>query len=363
MILVDGHLDIAFNHACWKRDPRRSALHVRREEGGDADQSLRGHCMVGLEELRRGRVAVVFGTIFVPPRVEWAALGGNPDIAYETAAEAEALGGAQLELYRRLDEERRGFRLVLDREGLDQVLATWEGDAPGDVGIVVLMEGADPIVAPGAADEWFDRGVRLVGLSWKRTRYAGGTGAPGPLTADGRALVPRLAEAGIVLDLSHAAEESFFEALDLSDAPVVVSHANPRALCDGDRQLSDEMIREIAARRGVIGVVPFNAMLRADWRTTGKPEVSLTRVAEAIEHVAQVAGGVEFVAIGSDLDGGFGAESTPKGLDTIADLPRIGDALSDRGLSDDGIEAVLGGNWLRLLRRTLPETVASRRDA
>lgn len=356
MILVDGHLDIAFNHACWKRDPRRSALDIRREEGADADRRMRGRCMVGLPELQRGRVGVVFGTIFLPRRKDWEPLGGDLALAYETAEQAHRLGGSQLDLYHRLHEEGRGFRLVLTRTDLDEVVSSWDGGAVGDVGIVVLMEGADPIQRPEEAEEWYERGVRLVGLSWRSTRYAGGTGEPGPLTPAGRGLVPRLAEAGLVLDLSHASEESFFESLDLSDGPIVASHSNPRAVCEGDRQLTDEMIRRISARAGVIGIVPFNMMLQAGWRDAGKPEIPLSRVAEAIEHVVQVTGGVEFVAIGSDLDGGFGAEAAPRGLDTIADLPRIADELADRDFDDDGIHAVLGGNWLRFLRRTLPET-------
>jgi membrane dipeptidase len=361
MILVDGHLDIAFNHACWKRDPRRSGLDVRRDEGTDAERAMRGRCMVGLPELRRGRVGVIFGTIFLPRRKDWEAIGGDLSLAYETAEQAHALGWSQLGLYRRLHDERRGFRLIRASADLDEVVASWDGGAVGDVGIVVLMEGADPIREPDEAADWFDRGVRLGGLSWKGTRYAGGTGEPGPLTPAGRTLVPRLAETGLVLDLSHAAEESFFEALDLSDGSVVASHSNPRAICEGDRQLSDEMIRRIAARDGVIGIVPFNMMLQAGWRDAGRPEIPLARVAEAIEHVVQVAGDPKHVAIGSDLDGGFGAEAAPRGLDTIADLPRIADALADRAFDDATVEAVLGGNWLRLLRRTLPETVPAER--
>ena len=120
-----------------------------------------------------------------------------------------------------------------------------------------------------------------------------------------------LQEAGLILDMSHAAEEAFFEALDLYDRPVIASHANPRAICDGDRQLSDDMIRRIAERGGVIGAVPFNMMLMPGWRDGGWPVIPLRRFAEAIHHTAQVAGTHAACAIGSDLDGGFGAEATP----------------------------------------------------
>ncbi len=354
MILVDGHLDIAFNRLCFGRDPRRSALETRQREGPLADEKWRGHAMVGLPELQSGRVAVVFGTIFLARRADWD--GPSADqITYNDEIEAEGRGRQQLRVYRELDEERDGFRMVRTREDLTAVLDGWKGGAVGDVGIVVLMEGADPIRQATDVPEWFDEGVRMVGLAWKGTRYSGGTGVPGPLTPEGRGLVDALGEHGVVLDLSHAAEESFYEALDRFSGIVIASHANPRALCPGDRQLSDDMIRRLAHRDGVIGIVPFNRMLEAGWPGPPAPRTPLRRVAEAILHVAEVAGTHRAVAIGSDFDGGFGALSAPQGLDTIADLPRIADALSDVGLADPMIEDVLGGNWLRVLKRALPQ--------
>jgi membrane dipeptidase len=234
------------------------------------------------------------------------------------------------------------------------VLAGWKDGATGSVGLVPLMEGADPIREVDDVAEWFERGVRIVGLAWRRTRYAGGTGAPGPLTPEGRRLVPALGEAGLILDLSHAAEESFFEALDLCEGPVIASHSNPRALCPGDRQLSDDMIRRLAERGGVMGIVPFNRLLLEGWADRGRPAVPLSRVADAIQHVAQVAGTADVVAIGSDFDGGFGAEAAPVGLDTIADLPRLADVLADLSFPDEAIHGILGGNWVRFLERSLP---------
>ena len=354
MILVDGHLDIAFNHALWGRDPRRSALDVRADEGAAADGKFRGRCTVGLPEMRAGRIAVVFGTLFVmpsrvaPPQVD-------PAQTYDDEAGAERLARAQLDFYRELHEDAdSGFRMIADGPGLREVLEGWEDGATGDVGLLPLMEGADPIRDPERVSEWFEAGVRIVGLSWKGTRYSGGTGEPGPLTALGRELVPALGEAGILLDLSHASEKAFHESLDLASGPVLASHSNPRALCEGDRQLTDEMIRALAGRDGVIGVVPFNVMLQSGWRDAGCPEVPLDRVAEAIQHVSDVAGRHEVVAIGSDLDGGFGAEATPAGIDTIADLPRLADVLADRHFTDEMIYDILGRNWLRYLERNLP---------
>lgn len=371
MIVVDGHLDLAFNQLGTGRDPRESALATREREGDAADRPFLGRCMVGLPEMRSGRTAVVFPTIFLARKKDKLPIRIPGPVTYETAEEAEAAGLRQLDVYRRLaEEEGSGFRLIGTRGDLDEVVKAWEkapeaggarggsdgdggSDAP-DVGMVPLMEGADPIRTPEDAAAWFERGVRIVGLSWRSTRYAGGTSEPGPLTEIGRRLVPELAKAGLILDLSHAAEESFHEALDLTDGPVMASHSNPRALCDTDRQLSDGMIRCLADRRGVIGSVPFNMMLVEKWRDSGRPKVPLRRFAEAIHHTVQVAGTHEVAAIGSDFDGGFGAESAPDGFDTIADLPRVAEPLSALGFGDDQIRDILAGNWLRFLRQHLP---------
>ncbi len=100
-----------------------------------------------------------------------------------------------------------------------------------------------------------------------RRAIPGGTRAPGPLTELGRALMPQLERAGMILDASHMAEQSFWDALELYHGTVIASHSNCRAYIgpDADRQLSDEMIRAIAQRNGVIGVVMFNRFIRGDW--------------------------------------------------------------------------------------------------
>jgi membrane dipeptidase len=355
VILVDAHLDLAFNHFCFGRDIRLSALETRRREGEKAKERWRGACMVGLPELRAGRVGVVFSTIFLAPESAKPEAGDAAAVSYASPEEAERLGARQLAYYRRLaDESAEDFRVVGSRADLAFVLDGWRDGATGTIGLVPLMEGADPIRDPDDAAAWFERGVRIVGLAWRRTRYAGGTGAPGPLTEAGRRLVRALDESGFILDLSHAAEESFFEALDAFEGPAIASHSNPRALCPGDRQLSDAMIRRLASRGGVIGLVPFNRLLLEGWADRGRPPVPLSRVAEAVHHVVDAASSYEAAAIGSDFDGGFGAEAAPEGLDTIADLPRLADALADRGFPDGAIRGILGENWIRFLERSLP---------
>ncbi|MEA3338786.1 MAG: membrane dipeptidase [Chloroflexota bacterium] len=351
-MLIDAHEDIAFNALNLNRDARRSALDTRRREENAAAPHRGGLCMVGLPEWLSGGVAVVFGTIFASP----ARSGGSKPHTYTTAEEACALGQAQLDYYHRLAGECEQVALIGNCAELDGVLTSWESETP-QVGIVPLMEGADPIREPAELEQWFERGLRMVGLSWMTgSRYAGGNASPGTLTDIGRDLLAAMADLGMVLDVSHLAEEAFFEAIDRFEGRIIASHANPRARAPGPRQLSDEMIRRLIERDSVIGIVLYNKFLRPGW-TMGDPKeaVTLDDVVAAIDHVCQVAGDAAHVGVGSDFDGGFGAESAPAGLDTVADLPCIGPALNEAGYSEEEIAAVLGGNWLRLLQETLPE--------
>lgn len=351
MIVVDGHEDIAWNALALGRDVRRSAIEVRRlEEGTDIPRRY-GLRMVGLPEWLSGKVAVVLGTLFAAP----ASRDSAEPCSYFTGEEAHGLAQAQLDFYHRLASECEQVTLVGTRAHLDAVLASWE-DGAGRVGIVPLMEGADAIREPGEAEWWFEQGVRLVGLAWRTgSRYAGGDSAAGPLTDAGRRLLEVMAGLGMVLDVSHLAEESFFEALDRFEGRIVATHANPRARVPGPRQLSDEMIRRLADREGVIGVVAYNHFLRPGWLDGDEKEkVTVDDVAAAIDHVCQLLGDVSHVGLGSDFDGGFGAEGAPAEMDTVADLGRVAPALRARGYGEEHIAAVMGGNWVRVLQETLP---------
>lgn len=347
-LIVDAHEDVAWNVTALGRDVRRSALETRRLEAGTDVPERNGRCMVGLPEWLEGNVAVVCGTIYVAPARRGRRAG--PQV-YSTAAEAHAMAQKQVDTYHRLADEEEQITLIRSRNDLAQVLSSWEKGEPV-VGMVLLMEGADPVQEPAEAEMWFERGVRMVGLSWKAgTRYAGGDGSGGPLTNAGRELLAVMADLGMVLDVSHLAEEAFFEAVGRFEGRVVATHANPRALVPGARQLSDEMIRRLRERDGVMGIVPANAFLRRDWRTT---QPTLADVVAAIDHVCQVVGDADHVGLGSDFDGGLGADHTPPELDTVADLKGIGPALAEAGYDEGHIEAILSGNWLRVLENALP---------
>jgi membrane dipeptidase len=146
------------------------------------------------------------------------------------------------------------------------------------------------------------------------------------------------------------------QAFDYFDGPLLASHHNCRALVPGDRQLTDDQIRRIIARGGVIGAALDAWMLYPDWiRGQTQPDVvGLDAVADHIDHVCQLAGNARHAALGTDLDGGFGYEQTPRDLRIYSDLQKLGGILSGRGYPDTDIDAIFHINWLTFFRRALP---------
>jgi membrane dipeptidase len=355
MFILDAHQDIAYNTLCYQRDYRVSALKKRQHEQGTAVPQANGLAMLGLPEALAGRVALIFATIFVAPKGEEDGLWDR--VSYKTPRQAYEMGMTQLDVYRRLTDMDDRLMLVTTQADLDAVLATWTPDK--DIksrkqGLVLLMENADPILEPRQFEEWYEQGVRLVGPAWQATRYSAGTGAPGGLTALGRELLEVMQSFNAILDLSHMAEAAYLEALERYEGIVIASHSNPRRFCDRDRHLNDEMIRLLAERDGVIGTVLPNYFLDGTWqRRDGKRAVTLQRVVEIIDYICQLTGSAAHVGIGSDFDGGFGAESVPQEFDTVADLWQIKQALADRGFGADDVKAILHGNMLRKLREGL----------
>src|SRR5262249_7832787 len=144
-----------------------------------------------------------------------------------------------------------GLHLITTKSELAALRTDWDAAATPDdrpVGLVLLMEGADALRDPSELETWQSAGLRLVGPSWRATRYAGGTGQPGGLSDLGHELLREMDRLGMVLDMSHIAEESFWQALEAFSGPVIASHSNCRTYVPTDRQLTDEMIQAIAVR-------------------------------------------------------------------------------------------------------------------
>jgi membrane dipeptidase len=355
MLIVDGHVDLAYNTLVDGRDYMRSALDIRADEVGGPVAEVNGQCMIGLPELLQGNVAVIITTLMAIPRSE--AFHGeagypNPEAAYQQAI-------AQLNIYRTWARENQRVSLITHREDLDRVLESWvDGGDPDQrqVGMVLLIENAEMVREPSEVGFWYEQGVRLIGPAWHTNRYTYSDKEPGPLTDLGRELLDEMRKYGIVLDLTHMSDEAARQALDHHQGPVIASHSNPRRVVPTDRMIPDDLIKGIAERGGMVGLIPVNWGIDVEWRKRGsKQDIHLERFVDVVDATCEIAGGIEYVGIGSDFDGGFGAESTPIELDTIADLPKVADALSGRGYSSEDVEKFMGGNWLRLLRKVLPD--------
>jgi len=328
-MIVDAHLDLAYNVERG-RDVTRPA-----REQPVADNEI---ATVGLPDLRAGGVGLICSTIFCSPR------------RYTTPEEARAIAMSQLTWYRRqIDEGRINF--VTRRDELPDA----KDDATGPLRAILLIEGADPLRTVDDANEWFEYGLRIVGLAWRQTRAAGGTEAPGPLTDFGRGLVKRFDELGIIHDLSHLADDSFWELLDLASGPVMASHSNCRTIVPTDRQISDEMIKAIARRDGVIGINFYDQFLMppSEYR---KRKCNFGDLLAHIKRMCDLIGDAKHVGLGTDMDGGLGRDDIPHELTTAADLPRVAEALSAAGFSDADVAGMMAGNWIEFFRRTLPRS-------
>jgi len=359
--IIDAHEDIAYNVLSFGRDYTRAAEETRRIERKSNSPTIahNGNTLLGWPDYQRGRVAVVFSTLFVTPR---RAREGDWDTqSYADFNEAHRLYSAQLDVYHELtDRFPDQFHLVGSRSDLEAVIAHWQGpDAgPHPVGLVPLMEGAEGVRTPSELEEWWERGVRIIGLAWAGTRFCGGTREPGPLTDDGRALLKGMADIGFTLDLSHMDELAAHQALDLYPGPIIASHANAAALVrgyTGNRLLTDDIIRGLLDRDGIIGVVPFNRFLDFEWKKGERRDsITLTHLAAHVDYICQMAGDARHVGLGSDFDGGFGVESVPADVDTVADLQKLGSILTQKGYNNEDVANLLGENWLRHLRSNLP---------
>lgn len=359
-LIIDAHQDLAWNALTFGRDYSRSAQATREAERNTATPTRNGDSLLGLPDYLRGQVAVVFGTLYAAPLRH--KFGDWDTLFYKDAESAHKVYAQQIDYYARLADEHPQFKLINSRKDLESVLNSWKPTSPEadrQIGLVRLMEGADCIREPQEVEWWVERGVRIVGLAWAATRYAGGTGEPGPLTPEGRRLLSEMANQGLILDLSHASDESYLEAVEKYEGTVIASHANPRALLKNparpERFLSDDMVRALAQRGGVAGIVPYNRFLKADWRMEdGKQAVTLDQVLAMIDHICQLTGSADHVGIGSDFDGGFGVSGTPQEIDTVADLQMLNGRLQERGYTAGDIEKILSGNWLRILQQGLP---------
>jgi membrane dipeptidase len=357
--IFDSHLDLAWNAVSFNRDLTLEVPEIRERERGMTDHPSRGRSVLSLPELKEAGVRVCVATLLARGGPEQKFQPGYKRSDLDHANQSIAHAGAHAQLaYYRLLEKQGHLKFIRTRAELD---AHWDraaGDPSGTpLGIILSMEGTDPITSPDEVQEWWDLGLRAAGPAhYGRSHHAYGTGVCGPLSDVGIKLLREFGRLGMILDVTHLCDESMRQALDVYDGPVLASHHNCRALVRGDRQLSDEQIRELIGRAAVIGTALDAWMLHPGWeRGITQPKVvSLSAVADHLDHVCQLAGNSNHAAIGSDLDGGFGNEQTPRDLNTYRDLQKLGDILFTRGYTAADIDLIFHGNWLRFFRQHLP---------
>jgi membrane dipeptidase len=353
MLIFDCHLDLSMNAVEWNRDLTRSVAEIRQREAGKNDKTDRGRGTVTLPEMRRGKIGLCVATLIARYVAPDNKLPGwhSPEIAW-------SMTQAQLAWYRAMEEAGEMVQ-IRDAAGLRRHVELWQsyGDRPpakAPIGYILSLEGADSILTPAHLGRAYQQGLRAIGPAhYGAGRYAQGTHYTGGLTPLGRELLKEMQRLGIILDATHLCDDSFAEAMDLFGGPVWASHSNCRALVPDDRQFTDEQLKLLTARGAVIGG-PLDAWMMVPGWIRGKttPQEAgckLSHMIDHMDHICQLAGNADHVAIGTDLDGGYGTEQTPLDLDTIADLQKLPGMLSERGYPAADVEKVMHGNWVRFL--------------
>jgi membrane dipeptidase len=367
MLIVDAHLDLSMNALQWNRDLLRSVHTIRTLEQSTPGKG-RAQGTVAYPEMRRGRVALTIATLIARSTGK-----PVPYIDYASTAQAYGMAHGQLAYYRGLETQGH-IRIIEDVPTLDSHMQEWqEWDASHAeiteqtpaLGFVISMEGADPILMPDQLQEWWDAGLRLLGPTHYGTgRYAGGTGTELGLTEIGVKLIQEMDRIGMLLDLTHCSDQSFWEALEHYSGPVLASHNNCRTLVPHQRQFSDEQLRAVFEHNGVIGAAFDNWMLYPGWINNQTPNtvVTIADVVNQIDYICQLAGNSRHAGIGTDLDGGYGREQSPSDLDTIADLQRLAGMLEERGYSSGDVQNIMHGNWVRFLRTAWEGSTTTRNN-
>ena len=375
--VFDAHLDLA------------DLAVMGRRMTAPLDPAMEPHppAAVTLPSLREGHVRCCLATIFTAPRTPGTPAGDPVRYEVNDPDDAHRKGVAQLEVYRtwrdtnlaRLDLPRvlvnaartdphvgeiRGGMGVAELQQpsfIERVESAVHADDPGaPVHLAVLLENADPVRTPDELAWWAEEGLAAVGMAWwASSRYAAGNGvAPEDdfaITDLGRAFIAEMDRLGLVHDQSHLSDGAVHALYERTDRTIIASHSNCRAIVgEGDprrdqRHLTDDMIREIARRGGVIGLNLIKNFIRPGMAEDDPARPSIDEALDHVEHICAVTGSTDHVGIGTDMDGGISANDIPEGINQPADLVKLCEGLRARGWSDDRIDAFRLGNWARCL--------------
>lgn len=309
MVIIDGHTDAILDVHHGRRD--------------FFERSQDGH--VDLPRLEQAGVGAVMLALFT---------------ADEYVAEATAHTRALLTTFDRLVTAGRGLVHARTASEIER------SAADGSIAAFATIEGGEAIgTSLGTLHEFFDRGVRLMTLTWNRRNAIGrGVYVDGNdgLSEFGRDVVREMERIGMIVDVSHLCDQTLSDVLSVATRPLVASHSNSRELRDHPRNLTDDQLRAIADRGGLIGLTFAGAFI-----ATPPGNVTIDRVLDHLDRMIDVAG-IDHIGIGSDFDGfdvSYGLV-----MPDCTGLPRIADGMVERGYTKVEIEKVMGCNWLRVIR-------------
>ncbi len=355
--IFDVHLDLSMNAMEWNRDIRLPQVEIRRREIGMSDLPDRTRNTVCLPEMRRGRIGLCVATQIARYSGRFSKLPG-----WQSPEQAWAQTQGQLAWYRTMEDCGELVQLRTWPE-VEAHVARWrsatdEEAAKLPIGYLLSLEGADSILSWKHLEKSKTDGLIAMGpVHYGPGIYGHGTDDEGVLTPKGRELLKEMERLGIVLDVTHLCDESFWDALAHYNGPLWASHHNCRALANWNRQLADDQIKALIDRGAVIGMAFDAIMMVHGWaHKRSMPQdfgLKMEKICEHIDHICQIAGNARHVGIGTDLDGGYGTEQTPMDLDSIADLQTLVQPLLRRGYAPEDVENIFSGNFLGFLREHL----------
>jgi membrane dipeptidase len=370
MWIFDAHLDLALNGVDWNRDLRQSVDDIRAQETAlQMTDKGRRHNTLSFPELRIAKVPVCLTTLLARQEqpIDHSFGWTSPQTCY-------AMAHAHLAYYRAM--ERAGYlkmlktksdlrshwdRYTQSEQALEAVGVTSASKSKIEdrvpLGFILTMEGADPVLTPDTIYEFHEAGLRALGLTHYGTnRYGGGTRSEVGLSLDAIELLKHCEQLGITIDVTHLSDVAFWQVIERFGGKIHASHQNARAICDWQRQFSDDQIKAVIDRGGVLGVALDIIMMQNGYvRGLSKNEATLEVAVDQICHVRDLANGsVAHVGIGTDLDGGYGYEQTPADLNKYRDVQKLVSMLLARGFSEQQVQSVFYGNWLRFFDEALP---------
>ena len=350
MFIFDAHLDLAMNALEWNRDLTKSVYQIRESEKGMVDKPDRGNNTVSLDAMRKGNIGICVATQIAGVKNKI-----NPH-GWSSMEQAWAQTQGQLIWYKEMEKNGEMYQ-IYDLNTLDNQIENWQKETKKKpIGYILSLEGADSIVNIDYLEKSYMLGLRAIGPAhYGPGVYAHGTDSNGSIGQKGKELVKKIEQLNLILDVTHLSDTSFWETIDIYNGNLWASHNNCRKFVNHNRQFSDDQIKEIIRRDGVIGV-PLDAwMMVPNWiRGKSTPEtmgVTLNQMIENIDHICQLSGNSNHVGIGTDLDGAFGIEQTPTDIDTIADLQKVPLMLEKIGFSESDVEKVMNKNFINFLKR------------